>query len=145
MNVGTYSISVRATDDKNAVTNSPAITISVLSATTPTLHGTNTQQTVQKNSAITPMEFTWGNAATDVSYTLLPAGITAVKNTSTKTLTISGTPTANGNFTVTTIGGSPATSLEATVSINQNTVLANWYPFQENPISKAFFHIYMHP
>ncbi|HPM12482.1 MAG TPA: Ig-like domain-containing protein [Bacteroidales bacterium] len=135
---GTYTLTAKAIDDKNATSTSQAITITVISATTPTLQGTNTNQTVVIQSAITPMVFTWGNAATDVSYTALPAGLTAIKNTTNKTLTVSGTPATNGSFTVTTIGGNPAVQVQASVTLNQNSVLANWYPFQENPISLSF-------
>lgn len=135
---GTYSITARATDDKNAVTTSQTVAISIISATTPTLQGTNTNQTVVKGSALTSMVFTWGNAATDVSYTTLPVGLTAVKNSGAKTLTVSGTPTTNGTFTVTTIGGSPSVQVQASVTLNQNVLLANWYPFQETPISLPY-------
>jgi len=135
---GTYNITAKAFDDKNASTTSQSITVIVINATTPTLQGTNLNQTVIKQTAITPMIFTWGNAATDVTYSSLPTGLIAVKNSSAKTLTVSGTPSVNGTFTVTTIGGSPAVSLQASVTLNPNSILANWYPFQENPISLSF-------
>jgi hypothetical protein len=140
---GTYNITAKAFDDKNASTTSQSITVIVISATTPTLQGTNLNQTVIKQTAITPMIFTWGNAATDVTYSSLPTGLIAVKNSSAKTLTISGTPSVNGTFTVATIGGSPAVSLQASVTLNPNSILANWYPFQENPISYLLFLLQM--
>jgi len=82
--------------------------------------------------------FTWGAAATDVSYTTLPSGLTATKNTTAKTLIITGTPLVSGSYSVITIGGSPAITLNSTVTINKNVILANWYPFQEDPISLSF-------
>jgi len=129
---GTYTVST--------VGGTPTIsvqgTITVLNI--PTLTVTNATQVVAPSTAITPIVFTWGAAATDVSYTSLPNGLTAVKNATAKTLTISGTPTTSGTFSVTTIGGSPALTLNASVTINTNTILANWYPFQEDPISLPF-------
>lgn len=71
----------------------------------------NNSQTVVSGTAISAIVFTWGDVATDATVTGLPAGLTAVKNTTAKTITISGTPTATGTYTVTTSGtaGSPAT------------------------------------
>lgn len=56
----------------------------------------------------TPIQTTvyrWGGAATDVELTDLPAGLTAVKNMDARTLTISGTPTVDGTYSITHIGG----------------------------------------
>ena len=51
------------------------------------------------------MVFTWGGTATDVTLTGVPAaGIIATKDMIAKTVTISGTPTADVSFTVTTVG-----------------------------------------
>lgn len=64
----------------------------------------NNEQTVL-NGPIANMIFTWGGTATDVSVDGLPAsGISFVKNLDTKTLVVSGTPTADVEFTVTTSG-----------------------------------------
>lgn len=64
----------------------------------------NNEQTVL-NGPIADMIFTWGGTATDVSVDGLPAsGISFVKNLETKTLVVSGTPTADVEFTVTTSG-----------------------------------------
>ncbi len=57
---------------------------------------------------IDPIVFTWGGGAIDVKVFGLPLGLTAVKNTGAKTLTISGTPTTEGPYTVTTEGGTGA-------------------------------------
>ncbi|WP_158544354.1 beta strand repeat-containing protein, partial [Pedobacter miscanthi] len=78
-------------------------------------------QTICSGTAITPITFTWGGSATDVSYTTLPAGLTAVKNNTSKVLTISGMPTANGSFSVSTSGQlSPCTPITATSNITVN-------------------------
>ncbi|SFI51908.1 pectate lyase family protein [Halpernia frigidisoli] len=89
-------------------------------ATTQTLtSSTNNSQTVAANTAIDPMIFTYGGDATDASVSALPAsGITFVKDTTAKTITVSGTPTANVSFTVTTSGatGTPV-SLNGTITL----------------------------
>ncbi|MBP8945027.1 MAG: T9SS type A sorting domain-containing protein [Paludibacteraceae bacterium] len=62
-------------------------------------------QTVILGNAISNIVFTWGGDATDASVTGLPAsGINYVKDASTKTITIYGTPTATVSYTVTTSG-----------------------------------------
>lgn len=65
----------------------------------------NNDQTVSAGIAIADMVYTWGGTADDVSVDGLPAnGITFVKNTAAKTVTVSGTPTADVSFTLTTSG-----------------------------------------
>ncbi|MFC3157886.1 hypothetical protein ACFOEQ_04770 [Chryseobacterium arachidis] len=83
----------------------------------------NNDQTVTAGTAITPMTFTWGGTATDASVTGLPAsGISFAKNTSAKTITISGTPTADVDFTVTTSGtGGNAVSGTGSISVTTGT------------------------
>lgn len=135
---GVHSITAKAYDSKSVSSSSAAISITVTDPNIATLVGTNTTQGVTPNSAIAPMTFTWGGAATDVSYTTLPAGLTASKNSTTKTLTISGTPTAAGSFSVSSIGGTSAITVNASVTISCNQVLANWYTFQESSISLPF-------
>ncbi|MDV7699349.1 T9SS type A sorting domain-containing protein [Chryseobacterium soli] len=77
----------------------------------------NNDQTVVTGTAIAPMVFTWGGTATDATVTGIPAfGISFVKNTANKTITVSGTPTADLDFTVTTTGTS-GTPVSGTGSI----------------------------
>jgi len=64
----------------------------------------NNNQTVSTGAAIANIVFTWGGDATDVSATSLPNGITATKNSSAKTLTLSGIPTETLEYTITTSG-----------------------------------------
>ncbi|MCF6130105.1 T9SS type A sorting domain-containing protein [Flavobacterium sp. AS60] len=71
----------------------------------------NNDQTII-SGPITDMVFTWGGTASDATVNGLPAnGIDYVKDTVAKTVTVSGTPTANVTFNVTTSGptGSPVT------------------------------------
>ena len=86
---------------------------------------TDNSQTVASGAAITNMIFTWGGSATDATVTGLPAsGITVVKDATAKTITISGTPTANISFSVTTGGstGTPVT-LSGSISISSSQTL----------------------
>ena len=70
-------------------------------------------QTIRLGDSITPTTLTWGGSAEDVVYTDLPKGLAVNKNTSDSTLTISGTPTDIGTYTVkfTTTGTTTAKSL----------------------------------
>ena len=82
-------------------------------------------QTVASGNAITDMVFTWGGSATDASVTGLPAlGITVVKDATAKTITLSGIPTGNISFSVTTTGssGTPVT-LSGSISIQSSQTL----------------------
>lgn len=84
---------------------------------------TDNNQSVAPDTAIEPMIFTWGGDATDATVTGLPAsGINYVKDATTKTITISGTPTANISFAVTTSGstGTPV-SLSGTITLTTGT------------------------
>lgn len=86
----------------------------------------NTNQTVASGTAISNIVYTWGGDATDANVPELTelnaAGISAVKNTSAKTITISGTPTADLTFSVVTNGtsGTPVT-LTGTIVIGSAT------------------------
>lgn len=79
----------------------------------------NINQEVTENTAIEAIVLTWGGDATDVTITGLPAsGINVTKNTSAKTVTISGTPTATKSYSITTVGtaGTP-TTLSGTITV----------------------------
>ncbi|MHC0444217.1 pectate lyase family protein [Flavobacterium sp. 3-218] len=89
----------------------------------------NNNQTVASGTAISSIVFTWGGDATDATVTGLPAsGLSFVKNTSAKTITISGTPTATVSYSIATSGtsGSPATgSGTVTVTAAGNQTLTS--------------------
>lgn len=136
---GSYVISATATDNSGATTVSDAVTITVTDRTKPSLVSTdNLNQSVQPGTAIASMIFTWGDAATGVSYTALPDGLKAVTDNAKKTLTVTGKPTTNGNFTVSTKGGTAPVNLVASVTISKDGILADWYPFQEAAVSLRF-------
>jgi pectate lyase len=76
-------------------------------------------QKIIVGNGIATIVYTWGGTATGVSVTNLPAGLTGVANTSAKTYTISGTPTAAGTYSITTTqaSGSPVIS-SGVISLN---------------------------
>ncbi len=81
----------------------------------------NNDQVVATGSAISNMVFTWGGTATDANVTGLPvAGISYVKDSTAKTITVSGTPTEDVSFTVTTVG-STGTPVSGTGNITVST------------------------
>jgi len=105
---------------KNTLTNYTGTLVSVQGegnppAGTQTLtltSASNNNQTVTSGTAISSIVFTWGGDATDATLTGIPAsGLTFVKNTTAKTITISGSPTATVSYSIATSGtsGSPAT------------------------------------
>ncbi len=90
---------------------------SVLPATTsadvtvyglPTLQLTSGTQnpTLCEGASLETTVYTWGGTATDVDVTGLPAGLTLVKSSLDKTITITGNPTTSGTYTISTLGQS---------------------------------------
>ncbi|MFB9078288.1 T9SS type A sorting domain-containing protein [Flavobacterium procerum] len=78
----------------------------------------NTNQTVTSGTAIGTIVFTWGGDATDATVTGLPAsGLSFVKNTTAKTITISGTPTANVTYSIATTGTGTSANASGTITV----------------------------
>ena len=75
-------------------------------------------QTVYTGSGISKIVYKWNGAATDVTVTNLPAGLTAVKDAAVKTVTIQGNPTETGTYTVSTVGGVNTVSLTGTITVS---------------------------
>jgi len=99
--VTNYTTKIVSIQGETSTTNSQTLTTS-----------TDNSQTVVSGAAITNMVFTWGGSATDAIITGLPAsGITVLKDATAQTITISGIPTANISFSITTSGstGTPVT------------------------------------
>ena len=84
----------------------------------PTLSSaTNASQTVTAGTAIQNIVYTASGTANNISVANLPAGLTSSKNG--LTLTISGTPTASGIYTVTATNASGATkTATGTITVN---------------------------
>lgn len=101
----------------------------------------NNDQTVATNSAITDMIFTWGGTATDATVTGLPAsGIVYTKNTATKTITVSGTPTADLTFSITTVGasGTPISG-SGTISVSDAPAGDQIHNFTVSGLTSSFY------
>jgi gliding motility-associated-like protein len=94
-------------------------TVTVNPAVTLILDSANNTQNVCINTAIQNILYTATNA-TDVTVSGLPAGVSGVYDTNTGVFTISGIPTASGNFnyTVTTNGGCNIVTLSGTIIVN---------------------------
>lgn len=106
---------------------------------------TNNNQSVAPATAIGTIVFTWGGDATDANVTGLPAsGVTFVKDATAKTITISGTPTANVSYSIATIGtvGNPATgSGTITIIIPGATVGGEIHDFTASGKTSSFYAI----
>ena len=91
---------------KAAITNYKTKLVSVQGEGSQTLTSSaNTSQTVMSGIAISTIVFTWGGLAIDATVTGLPAsGLSFVKDASSRTITISGTPTATVSYSIATIG-----------------------------------------
>ncbi|MBO7051585.1 MAG: right-handed parallel beta-helix repeat-containing protein [Prevotella sp.] len=95
----------------------------------------NSSQEVIAGSAIEPIVYEWNDVATSGVVTNLPAGLTS--SIEGNTLTISGTPTAGGTFTVTASADatSPVKPRSTTGSIKVVTpfkvLTGDWYHFQD--------------
>ncbi|WP_405002415.1 beta strand repeat-containing protein, partial [Flavobacterium sp. T-16] len=85
-------------------------------------------QSICNGSAISSTQYTYGGSATTVTVTNLPLGLSSNINTTNKTVTISGTPTASGTYTITTSGHSSpcnATIINGIITFSpQNTTAA---------------------
>lgn len=82
----------------------------------------SSNQTVVIGSAIVNFAYAWDNATT-VTISGMPKGITVAINTTTKLVSISGTPTELGvfNFSITTVGGSPDSTRKGSITVNDVT------------------------
>lgn len=130
---GTYSVT--NVGGENPITLSGTITISTIAPAGLSLTSGKAAQEIFVNDPIETMIFTWGGGATDIKYTTLPAGLSAEKNTENKTLTISGTPTADGNFTVSSVGGMDGSQIvincNVTVVLRTKILTGDWYNIQD--------------
>ena len=99
----------------------------VVNTQTLTLTGSN-DQTVASGTAISDIVYTWGGDATNATVTGLPAsGIDFITNPTSKTITVSGTPTADVSFSVITSGtsGTPEIVSGNITVLNDDVILAN--------------------
>ncbi len=75
-------------------------------------------QFVFTGAAIVETIYKWGGAATDVTVSNLPLGLTVVKDATAKTVTISGIPTVEGTYSVVNVGGTNTITLSGQIKIS---------------------------
>jgi len=146
---GTYTITAKATDNSGGVSTTSALTVVVNANTTvaPTLakHGSgSSSQTIVLGQPIVDFNYTWTNATT-VTVTGMPGGVTVDINTSTSTVSFTGTPAIAGtyDFTITTVGGSTNVTKSGTISVNTVTAIGDnnleSVSFHPNPVSSTLY------
>jgi pectate lyase len=146
---GTYTINAIATDNQGA-TATASITVVVTGgnsgvAATLTKKGSGSAtQTFPLGTALASFSYAWTDANT-VTVVGMPKGVVADINTTSKTVTFSGTPTETGvfDFTVTTVGGNPETSKTGTITVTtitgvQDETLAEDLLVYPNPFNSDF-------
>ena len=95
----------------------------------------NSTQEVVRDKALQPIVYEWNNVGTGATVENLPAGLSY--NVSGNQLTISGTPTQSGTFTLTVSGDAQAgvkpivTSGIITLVTPFKVLTGDWYPFQD--------------
>lgn len=125
----TITISTRG--GENTATATIALTVSTERAATLICTTANAVQTVDRGDAIRPITFQRGGGATDIDITTLPAGLKATKDGD--CLTISGTPTEEGTYNITTIGGRDPQTIGGKITLVAPTrvLTGDWYHMQD--------------
>jgi hypothetical protein len=127
---GTYNIKTQG--GINIAEVSGVITISSVDYAKLSSTG-KTSQTINIGSSIEPVEFIWSGGATGISWTILPNGLTAAKDENSNKLTISGIPSEDGTFTVSTIGGLGTVSISVTITrvVPTRIITGDWYDIRD--------------
>lgn len=102
----------------------------------------NNEQVIVTGNAISPILFTWGGTATDVTITNLPAsGLSFIKDMTNKTVTISGTPTDDVSFMVTTVGtsGTPISGTGSITITNASNLGTEIHNFTVSILNSSFY------
>lgn len=89
----------------------------------------NLTQSLCEGVALSPIVLEWGGSATGVTYSTLPAGLTAQLNNEQQTLTLSGTIASVGTYslTVTTTGETAPKSLMVSITVKSASALSIAY------------------
>lgn len=121
---GAFNFAVTTTGGCATASLSGTITINPNATLILTSAAATDNQSLCVNASITNIEYTAANGATGITVLGLPTGVTG--SYASGVLTISGTPTASGNFnyTVSTIGGCATVSLAGTIAVNTNSAIA---------------------
>ncbi len=119
---GTYNYTITTTGATSPCSNiSLNRTITIIEPATLELTSGDQSQTVCEGDAVN-FVYTYGGSAGGATASNLPSGLTATTNTTNHTITISGTPTEGGTFTVTT---SNVTAPCGDVSLTGTIVVTN--------------------
>ena len=132
--VTTYTYQIMATGATPAEASgfTTVANVTTTAVASPTLTDpANKTQSVNSSTPIADIVFTWGGSATDVTVAGLPVGVIATKNAGAKTVTLSGSPTATGTYTVTTVGGTGSVVITGTITATLNP------PTLTNPANKT--------
>jgi len=118
---GVYTLTVQEKTKDNCF--GPVKSLLVTVNKIPTLQLTSEigteSQTICLGGAINKVTYSFDGGATGITVTGLPDGVNSVVNGT--TVTLSGIPTANGNYTITTVGGAPCAEayLIGSIRVNQ--------------------------
>ena len=118
---GTFTLTVQEITKDNCVGPVQSLQVTVIEL--PTLQLTSEigteSQTICLGSVIEEVTYSFGGSATGVTVSGLPDGVNSVVNGT--TVTLSGIPTASGNYSITTVGGAPCAvaSLNGSIRVNQ--------------------------
>ncbi len=121
---GTISITYTVGTAPCDRTETHDITVNAPSTIELTSIASTQDQTVCLGSSIVSTVYTYGGSASGVTITNLPAGLSSTENAGAKTVTISGTPTESGIYTISTTGHTLPCS-EATI---QGVITVNPLP-----------------
>ncbi|WP_068845009.1 hypothetical protein, partial [Flavobacterium chilense] len=113
---------VGATTPEGCTTTSRIAVAAVVNNASTIVFTSGTQNpTVCSGTAIPSAVYTFGGSATNATVTNLPTGLTAFVDSNAKTVTISGTPSASGTYTITTVGHTTpcvAATINGAVTVN---------------------------
>ncbi|MBF4467206.1 hypothetical protein IRZ99_18270, partial [Flavobacterium sp. LC2016-12] len=113
---------VGATSTEGCPTSSRIAVAAVINTiSTVTLTSGTQNPAVCAGTAITSTVYTFAGSATNVVVTNLPAGLAFAVDSGAKTVTISGTPTVGGTYTITTVGHTApcvAATIKGIVTVN---------------------------
>lgn len=125
------TITVATVDGDPKASAELKLTVSTVRAATLVCSTNNASQSVNSGAAIGSITYTAGGGATAIAVTGLPSGLTSTTNG--LSLTISGTPTASGRYTVSATGGMDPLSLAGSIEvvIPTRVLTGDWYNIQD--------------
>ncbi|MFH6998491.1 beta strand repeat-containing protein, partial [Flavobacterium sp. FlaQc-57] len=121
----TYYVGASIVSSGCTSTSRIAVTAVINNPSTIALTSGTQNPAVCTGSAIPTTVYTFGGSAANATVTNLPSGLDFKVDTDAKTVTISGTPTTNGTYSITTVGHTaPCTEKTITGTITMNSLPA---------------------